>query len=68
MMGFLSHLVILKDEKIKSLYMLLLKKVLDANTENTKDPDLVRVLVAAKAVLRDAYWLYSDTSPDRKIT
>jgi hypothetical protein len=48
--------------------MLLPKKVLDTDTENTKDPDLVRVLVAAKTVLRDAYWLCSDTSPDRKMT
>jgi hypothetical protein len=36
--------------------------------ENAKDPTLVRILVAAKAVLRDAYRLCSDTSPDRKMT
>jgi hypothetical protein len=35
--------------------MLLLKKVLDTNTKNTKDPNLVQILVIAEAVLRDIY-------------
>jgi hypothetical protein len=42
--------------------------VLDAGAENAEDPDLVRILVIAKAVLRDVYRLCSDTSPDRKMT
>jgi hypothetical protein len=61
-------LTILKDEEIWSSYKLLPKKELDAGSENTKDPNLVRILVIAEAVLRDAYQLYSDTSPDRKMT
>ncbi|KAH7346697.1 hypothetical protein BKA65DRAFT_526245 [Rhexocercosporidium sp. MPI-PUGE-AT-0058] len=41
---------------------------LNADSENAEDPNLVRILVAAEAVLRDAYRLCSDTSPDRKMT
>ena len=66
--GFLSHLTTLKDEEIWSSYKLPLKKELNAGSEDAEDPKLVRILVAAKAVLRDAYRLCSDTSPDRKIT
>jgi len=65
---FPSHLARLKDEEIWSSYRLLPKKELDAGSENAEDPILVRILVAAKAVLRDAYRLCSDTSPDRKMT
>jgi hypothetical protein len=65
---FLSHLARLKDEEIWSSYTLPLKKVLDAGAKNAEDLDLVRILVAAKAVLRDAYWLCSDTSLNRKMT
>lgn len=68
MTGFLYHLTTLKDEEIWSSYKLPLKKELDAGSENAVDPKLVRILVAAEAVLRDAYQLYSDTSPDRKMT
>jgi hypothetical protein len=50
------------------LYKLLLKKELDAGSEDAKDPNLVWILVAAKAVLRDAYRLCSDTSLDQKMT
>jgi hypothetical protein len=58
----------LKNKKIWSSYKLLLKKELDTGSKDAEDPSLVRILVAAKAVLRDAYRLYSDTSLDRKIT
>jgi hypothetical protein len=35
---------------------------------DAKGADLVRILAAAEAVLRDAYQLCSDRSPDRKMT
>jgi hypothetical protein len=57
----------LKGKEIWSLYKLPPKKELDSDSENAADPDLVRILVTAEAMLRDAYRLYSDTSPDRKI-
>jgi hypothetical protein len=66
--GFPYHLTILKDEEIWSSYKLPPKKELDAGSENAEDPNLIRILVIAEAVLRDAYRLYSDTSPDRKMT
>jgi Lhr-like helicase len=66
--GFPYHLTTLKDEEIWSSYKLPPKKELDAGSENAEDPNLVRILVAAEAVLRDAYRLCSDTSPDRKMT
>ena len=62
---FLFHLAKLKDKEIKSAYELLPKRELDADA---KDADLVRIVAAAEAVLRDAYQLCSDTSPDRKMT
>jgi hypothetical protein len=65
---FLSHLARLKDKEIKSLYALLLKKALNANAKNAKDPDLVQILVITKAILRDIYQLCSDTSPNWKMT
>lgn len=65
---FPSHLAELEDEEIKSSYTLPPKRVLDANAESAEDPDLVRILVAAEAVLRDAYRLCSDTLPERKMT
>jgi hypothetical protein len=65
---FPSHLARLKDEEIWSSYKLPPKKELDAGSENAEDPNLVRILVAAEAVLRDAHRLCSDTSPDRKMT
>ena len=68
MTGFLYHVTMLKDEEIWSSYKLPPKKELDASSENAEDPNLVRILVAAEAVLRDAYRLCSDTSPDRKMT
>jgi len=60
-------LTILKDKEIWSSYKLPPRKELNGGNKNTEDPNLVRVLVIAEAVLRDAYRLYSNTSPDRKI-
>jgi hypothetical protein len=61
-------MTILKDEEIWSSYKLLLKKELNTGSEDAEDPSLVRILITAKAVLRDAYRLYSNTSPDQKMT
>ncbi|KFZ22997.1 hypothetical protein V502_02522, partial [Pseudogymnoascus sp. VKM F-4520 (FW-2644)] len=58
----------LKDEEIWSSYKLLPKKEVDRGAEGATDPNLVRILAAAEAMLRDAYKLCSDTSPDRKMT
>ena len=58
----------LKDEEIWSSYKLPPKKELDAGSEDAEDPSLVRILVIAEAILRDAYRLCSDTSLDRKMT
>jgi hypothetical protein len=58
----------LNDEEIWSLYKLPLKQELDSGSENPKDSDLVWILVAAEAMLRDAYQLCSDTWPDQKMT
>ena len=65
--GFPYYLTMLKDKEIWSSYKLPPKKELNASSEGTKDPDLVRILVAAKAVLRDIYQLYSNILPDRKM-
>lgn len=65
---FPYHLTSLKDEEIQSSYKLPPKKELDAGSEGAEDPDLVRILVAAEATLRDAYQLCSDTSPERRMT
>lgn len=65
---FPSHLARLRDEEIRSSYALPLKKGIDTASVYAEDPNLVRILVAAKAVLRDVYRLYSDTSLDRKMT
>lgn len=65
---FPSHMITLKDEEIWSSYKLPPKKELNAGSENTEDPNLVRVLVTAEAILRNAYRSHSDTSLDRKIT
>jgi hypothetical protein len=53
--GRKNNLPLNKEKEIKTLYALLLKKVLNADTKDDKDPELVRILVAAKTVLRDAY-------------
>jgi hypothetical protein len=66
--GFPYHNTTLKDEEIWNSYKLPPKKELDTGSENAEDPNLVRILVATEAVLRDAYRLCSDTSPDRKMT
>ncbi|TVY12645.1 hypothetical protein LARI1_G008837, partial [Lachnellula arida] len=52
----------------RSSYKLPPKKEIDAGSENAGDPNLVRILIAAKAALRDVYRLCSDTSLDRKMT
>jgi len=61
-------MITLKDEEIWSSYKLPPKKDLNKGSKNAEDPQLVRILVAAEAVLRDVYRLCSDTSPDRKMT
>jgi hypothetical protein len=53
--GFPYHMATLKDEENWSSYKLPPKKELNTSSENAKDPNLVRILVIAKAVLRDAY-------------
>ena len=58
----------LKCKEIWSLYKLPPKKELDSSSKNAKDPDLVQILATAEAMLRDVYQLYSDTSPDQKMT
>jgi hypothetical protein len=45
----------LKDKKIWSLYKLPSKKELNIDNKNTKDLNLVWILVAVKAVLRNVY-------------
>ncbi|KFX97428.1 hypothetical protein O988_04874 [Pseudogymnoascus sp. VKM F-3808] len=65
---FPSHTATLKDEEVWSSYKLLPKKEVDGGAEGATDPNLVRILAAAEAMLRDAYKLCSDTSPDRKMT
>lgn len=66
--AFPDHMTTLKNEEIWSSYKLPPKKELNADSEDAEDPSLVRILVATETVLRDAYRLYSDTSPDRKMT
>ncbi|KAF7880786.1 uncharacterized protein EAF01_000538 [Botrytis porri] len=65
---FPFHLVHLKDEEIWASYKLPSKKELDGDYLEADDPQLVRILHAAEAMMRDAYQLCSDTSPDRKMT
>ncbi|KFZ14980.1 hypothetical protein V501_02944, partial [Pseudogymnoascus sp. VKM F-4519 (FW-2642)] len=65
---FPSHTATLKDEEVWSSYKLLPKKEVDGGAEGAIDPNLVCILAAAEAMLRDAYKLCSDTSPDRKMT
>jgi hypothetical protein len=65
---FPSHTATLKDEEIWSSYKLLPKKEVDGGAEGATDPNLVRILAAAEAMLRDAYKLCSDTSLDQKMT
>ena len=63
------YIATLRDKQIWSSYRLPPKKEVDrAGAEGAIDPDLACILAAAEAILRDAYKLYSDTSPDRKIT
>jgi hypothetical protein len=66
--GFSYHLIGLKDEEIWSSYKLPAKKNPETSGEDTADPNLVRILTAAEAVLHDANKLCNDRSPDRKMT
>lgn len=59
--GFVSHLAGLRDAEIKSSYQL-------PNRQRDGDCQLVRICEAAELVLRDAYNLCSDMSPDWKMT
>ena len=63
--AFLSYLARLKHKEIKSSYELPRKRELNADA---KDPNLVQIIAAAEAVLRNTYQLCSDTSPNRKMT
>jgi hypothetical protein len=68
LIGFPYHLTMLKDKEVRSSYKLPAKKGLETGGEGVADLDLVRILGTAEAVLRGAYRLYSNTSPDRKMT
>ena len=59
--GFVSHLVGLRDAEIKSSYQL-------PSGKGDGEDELVRICEAAELVLRDAYKLCSDMSPNRKMT
>ena len=70
-LGFPAHLRGLKDDEIRSSYMLPPKRVLDNCDEHTVpsvDPILDRILAAAEEMVSDAYELCSDTSPGRRMT
>ncbi|KAJ4176250.1 hypothetical protein NW767_015506 [Fusarium falciforme] len=68
--GFPAHMRGLRDAEIQSSYSLPPKKLLDRDGggEGGDNSDLIRILVAAEAVLRDAYKLCSDKSLERKMT
>ena len=69
--GFPSHLAGLRDEEIRSSYQLPHKgkEVGEGGDDDEEaDPTIARVVRAAEAILRDAYALCSDTSPERKMT
>lgn len=65
--GFLSHLAGLRDEEIRSSYQLP-RMGKGGDDDEEADPTIARVVRAAEAVLRDAYALCSDRSPERKMT
>ncbi|KAJ3457895.1 hypothetical protein MRS44_012004 [Fusarium solani] len=60
----------LRDAEIQSSYSLPPKKLPggDCGGEGEDNSDLIRILVAAETVLRDAYKLCSDKSLERKMT
>ncbi|KAH7118689.1 hypothetical protein B0J13DRAFT_458074, partial [Dactylonectria estremocensis] len=75
--GFPTHLQGLRDAEIKSSYKLPLNNGIDRHGDvgsgggygsEDDDPELARILLAAEAVLRDAYQLCSNRSPERKMT
>ena len=72
--GFPTHLQGLRDTEIMSSYALPRSGDDDDDDDGEEegsavdmDTDLRRILTAAKGTLRDAYKLYSDKSPNRKI-
>ncbi|KAH7113597.1 hypothetical protein EDB81DRAFT_307130 [Dactylonectria macrodidyma] len=67
--GFPTHMRELRDAEIQSPYSLPPKKLLDGDGggEGEDDSDLIRILIATEATLRDAYRLCSDKSLDRKM-
>jgi hypothetical protein len=65
---FPSHMARLRDEEIQGSYKLPSKKELNWDAQGARDPDLIRVLVAAEGMLRDAYQLCSDSFSERKMT
>ncbi|KAJ3464901.1 hypothetical protein MRS44_009687 [Fusarium solani] len=68
--GFPAHMRGLRDAEIQSSYSLPPKKLPggDCGGEGEDNSDLIRILVAAETVLRDAYKLCSDKSLERKMT
>ena len=54
-MGFPYYIIILKDEKIWNSYKLSLKKELNTGNKGIENPNLVRILIIVKTVLRDMY-------------
>jgi hypothetical protein len=67
-LGFLSHLVGLLDDEIYLSHQLPPAKELEGDGSNSLDPVLVRIVNATRSILRDAYQLCSDSSPQRKMT
>jgi len=65
---FPSHMARLRDEEIRGSYKLPPKKELDWNAQGAVNADLIRILVAAESMLRNAYQLCSDSSAERKMT
>lgn len=58
----------LRDEEIRGSYQLPAKKELYWDAKDARDPQLIRILIAAEGVLRDAYQLCSNSFPERKMT
>ena len=66
--NFPFYLTGLTDVEIQSSFRLPSKKEMELPEQNEADVRLVRILLAAEAMLRDAYALCSNSSPDRKMT
>jgi hypothetical protein len=65
-LAFPFHLKDLLDAEIYSSYKLPSDRELEEG--GVADPVLARIINATKSLLQEAYELYSDTSPDRKMT